>query len=93
MYNYIIEVMHMDIIIPVSEARGKLATLVKRMKKEDRHVILTKNGRPSAVMITEDEMETLEIMADKSLLKSIARGIEDAQKGRLYTHGEIFKHV
>ncbi len=83
----------MDLIIPVSEVRGKLASLVKRIKKEGKHLILTKNGRAAAVMISPEELETLEVMANKSLLASILRGIEDAENRRVYTHKEVFKNV
>jgi len=83
----------MDIIMPVSEVRSKLASLVKRIKKEDKQLILTKNGRAAAVMISPEALETLEIMADRKLLASIARGMEDLEKGRVYTHKEVFKNV
>ena len=83
----------MDIILPVSEVRSRLASLVKRIKKEDKQLIVTKNGRAAAVMISPEALETLEIMADKKLLSSILRGLEDADKGRLYTHREVFKGV
>ena len=83
----------MDLIMPVSEVRGKLSSLVKRLKKEGKHLVLTKNGRAAAVMISPEELETLEIMANRSLLSSISRGIEDMEKGRLYSHKDVFKGV
>ena len=83
----------MDIIKPVSEVRSKLPSLVKRIKKEGKHLVITKNGRPAAVMITPEELETLEIMADKELMEKIARGTEDIKKGRFRTFEEVFKDV
>ncbi len=83
----------MDIILPVSEVRDKLASLVKRIRKEGKNLVLTKNGRAAAVMISPEALETLEIMADRKLLAAIARGIEDIEKGRIYTHKEVFKDV
>ena len=79
--------------MPVSEVRSKLASLVKRIKKEDKQLILTKNGRAAAVMMTPEAVETLEIMADRKLLASIARGMEDLENGRVYAHKEVFKNV
>ena len=81
----------MDIILPVSEVRGKLPKLVKRIRDEGRHLIITKNGRPAAVMISPEELETLEIMTDKKLLLSIARAQEDVRAGRVYAHKDVFK--
>ena len=83
----------MDIIMPVSEVRNKLPSLVKKIRKEGKNLIITRNGRPAAVLITPEELETLEIMADKKLLLSIAKAQEDIVKGRLYTHEEVFKNV
>jgi prevent-host-death family protein len=83
----------MDIILPVSEVRGKLPKLVKQIREEGRHLIITKNGRAAAVMISPEELETLEIMSDKKLLASIVRGQDDAKAGRLFTHKDIFKNV
>lgn len=40
-----------------------------------------------------EELETLEIKADQELLQSILRAQEDIQKGRLYSHQDIFKDV
>jgi antitoxin YefM len=83
----------MDIILPVSEVRGKLAKLVKQIKEENRHLVITKNGRAAAIMISPEELETLEIMADKKLLASIVRAQDDVKAGRVFTHKDVFKHV
>lgn len=55
-----------------------------------KHLIITRNGRPEAVMLSPEEMETLEIRADQKLFQSILRAEEDIQKGRLYSHSEVF---
>jgi|DewCreStandDraft_5_1066085.scaffolds.fasta_scaffold106678_2 prevent-host-death family protein len=83
----------MDIIMSVSEVRNKLPSLVKRIRKERKNLIITKNGRPAAVLITPEEFETLEIMADKKLLSSIARAQEDIENGRICSHKDVFKNV
>jgi len=83
----------MDIILPVSEVRGKLPKLVKQIREEGRHLVITKNGRPAAVMISPEELETLEIMTDKKLLVSIAKAQDDIKAGKLFTHKEIFRDV
>jgi PHD/YefM family antitoxin component YafN of YafNO toxin-antitoxin module len=59
----------------------------------NKHLIITKNGKAAAVMISADELETLEVMADKKLLSSIMRAKEDIAKGRLYSHKDVFGNV
>ncbi len=83
----------MDIIKPVSEVRQNLPALLKRINREGKHLVITKNGRPTAVMITPEELETLEIMADKELMEKIERGAEDIKNGRFRTFEEVFKDV
>lgn len=53
--------------------------------------IITRNGRAEAVMISPEELETLEIKADSELLRSILRAEEDIKKGRLYSHKDVFR--
>ena len=41
-------------------------------------------------MISPEELETLEILADTGLLKSLIRAEADIKSSRLYTHKETF---
>ena len=81
----------MDYIIPISEARGKLPELLGKISHFGKHLIITRNGRAEAVMISPEELETLEIKADSELLRSILRAEEDIKKGRLYSHKAVFR--
>lgn len=83
----------MDYIVPISEVRGKLPTLIKKISRMGRHLIITRNGKAEAVMISPEELETLEIKADQKLLQSILRAEEDIRKGKLYSHHDVFKNV
>lgn len=83
----------MDYIIPISEARGRFPELVSKVSHNGKHFIITRNGRASAVMLSPEELETLEIKADKKLLLSILRAEDDMQKGKLYSHKDIFRNV
>mgnify|MGYP001618754059 CR=1 FL=1 len=83
----------MDYIIPISEARGKLPFLIKKISQIGRHLIITRNGRAEAIMISPEELETLEIKADQKLLQSLLRAEEDIRKGNIYSHEDVFKDV
>lgn len=83
----------MDYIVPISEARGKLPELIKKISLMGKHLIITRNGKAEAVLLSPEELETLEIKADQKLLQSILRAEEDIQKDRLYSHSEVFKNV
>ncbi len=83
----------MDYIVPISEARGKLPELLKKIASLGKHLIITRNGKAEAVMISPEELETLEIKADQKLLLSIIRAQEDIKQNKLYSHNDIFKNV
>ena len=83
----------MDYIVPISEARGKLPELIKKIAHFGKRLIITRNGRAEAVMLSPEELETLEIMADKNMLESIKRAKKDIKKGKFYSFEEVFGDV
>jgi antitoxin YefM len=83
----------MDYILPISEVRAKLPSLIAKIAQVGKHLVITKNGRAEAVMLSPEELETLEIKSDSKLLQSILRAQEDIQKGRLISHQDLFKNV
>jgi len=80
----------MDYIMPVSEVRSKLPSVIKMLSGVGKHLIITKNGKPEAVLMTPEEFESFEIMVDKELLLSISRAKTDISKGKLYSIDEVF---
>ena len=81
----------------VSEAKMKLCALLDSIALSDEEVLITKNGRPAAVLVSPDEFEswreTLTILSDNDLMKEIKRGV-DALKNKqasLYTLNELFQ--
>jgi prevent-host-death family protein len=73
----------------------KLSALVDKVYSTDEEVVITKNGRPSAVLISPDEFEswkeTIRIKSDGDLMKEIAKGLAALKKkGKLYTLNELF---
>ena len=82
-------------ILSLSEAKMKLSELVDKVHSTDKEVMITKNGRPAAVMISPDEFEswkeTIHIKSDKDLMSEIRRGLAALKKkGKLYTLEELF---
>ena len=80
----------MDKIAPLSEVRSNLSGIVSELARSKKRLIVTRNGKPAAVIISPEELETLEILADSDLAKSLSRAIENAAAGRLVSHEELF---
>ena len=83
----------MEQITPVSEARAKLPKLLKSIQRTKRHYILTRNGRAAGVLMSTEEYETMEVLADAELLKSLIRAEEDVRRRRLVRHQDVFRHA
>jgi antitoxin YefM len=83
------------ITLSVSEAKMKLSKLVDTVATTDEEVLITKNGRPAAVLVSPDEFqgwkETISIRSDASLTAEIRTGLSALQKkkAKLYTLEEL----
>jgi antitoxin YefM len=81
--------------LPLSEAKMKLSALIDHVKSTDEEVLITKNGRPAAVLVSHDELESLKetvaIRSDAELMADIRRGTAElkAKKAKLYTLEEL----
>ena len=80
--------------LSLSEVKMKLSELVEIVHSTDEEIVITKNGRPAAVLISPDEYEswkeTADIKSDADLMKEIKNGILALKtKGKLYTLEEL----
>ena len=83
--------------LPLSVAKTRLSDLVEKVRTRDEAVVITKNGRPAAVLVSPDEFdswkETVAIRADDALMREIKAGLSvlKSKKAKLYTLEELFK--
>jgi prevent-host-death family protein len=82
--------------LSLSEAKMKLSELIAKVQSTDAEIIITKNGRPAAVLVSPDEFEgwreTIAIKADGDLMSEIKKGITALKrKPKVYTLEELFE--
>ena len=81
--------------LPLSEAKSRLSGLVEQVRALEEQVMITRNGRPAAVLVSADEFErwreTIEVRGDAALMKEIRAGLRalKSRKARLYTLEEL----
>jgi len=81
--------------VPLSEAKAKLSSLLDSVEDRDEEIVITRNGRPAAVLVSPDEYEswkeTLAVRSDPELMREIKKGLGALRKGRarLYTLDEL----
>lgn len=81
--------------LPLSEAKSKLSNLVEQVHARDEEVVITRNGRAAAVLVSPGEYEswkeTVAIRGDAALMREIRAGLKalKARKAKLYTLEEL----
>lgn len=72
--------------IPFSEAKAHLSELADRVEREHERILVTRNGRPSFVLVSADDLEsleeTLDVLRDEELLTSVRRSQREAARGK-----------
>jgi len=82
--------------LSLSEAKIKLSSLVDRVNNLDDEIVITKNGRPAAVLVSPEEYEgwkeTILIHSNPGFVKDIKKGLKALKnkKAKLYTLEELF---
>lgn len=66
--------------IPITEAKARIAELADRAEHEHDHFTLTRNGRPTVMLISvaeyESLMETLAVLSDPATRADLAESAE-----------------
>ena len=80
--------------VPLGEARDRLSEFVTEVERTHERVTITRHGHPAAVLISADDLasieETLEILGTPGAVKAIREGQADAAAGR-YANNDEFK--
>jgi prevent-host-death family protein len=61
--------------LPISEVKARLPELVRGVEEREEEVVVTRNGRPAAVLVSYAEFErlkeTLDVLSDPDLMRQI----------------------
>jgi len=83
--------------ITLKELRPDLPKVVEQIDKKWERYIVTKHGKPSVVMLSVEDyeslMETLDILADPEAVKGLKKGEDELRKGKTRSWQEIKKRL
>lgn len=83
----------MDDTLPLAEIKAHLSEIVDRIEGQHQRIILTRNGRPAAVLLSPDDLEaledTLEILSNPDAVAEIERAREEIARGEGVTAEEL----
>jgi len=79
--------------LPLATIKARLSEIVDRIEQQHDRVVLTRNGRPAAVLISPDDLEaledTLELLSDPAAMEEIEVGRRDVAAGRVIGADEL----
>jgi prevent-host-death family protein len=82
-------------ILPVTDVKRDLLALIKKVQKMKESIAITRNGRPTAVLLSLEEyeglLETIEILSDPALLKTLRKSRKELDAGKFVTHREVWE--
>ena len=75
----------MSEVLPFSEVKAHLSEIADRVEIQHDRIMVTRNGRPSFVLMSPDDLESLEetlnIVRDDELMESLKRSRDEATRG------------
>lgn len=82
-------------ILPISEVKARLPELVTGVEEREEEVIVTRNGKPAAMLVNYSEYErlkeTLDVLSDPDLMRQIRQSQAEAAARRPgFTFEQVF---
>ncbi len=78
--------MSMSEHLPLADVKNRLSEVIERLEREHGRVVITKHGRPAAVVLSIDDLEsleeTLDVMGNASLLAEIGESLAAVAAGQ-----------
>ncbi len=75
--------------LPLADVKNRLSEVVDRVEREHGRVVITKHGRPAAVVLSIEDLEgleeTLELLADPKVMRRITKANVELAEGKSAT--------
>ena len=79
--------------LPLAEIKAHLSEIVDRVEHEHDRVVLTRNGRAAAVIMSPEDLEaledTLELLSDPKALKELAKARAEVERGQVISGDDL----
>jgi prevent-host-death family protein len=82
-----------DLTLPLAEIKKRLSEIVDGVQQRHDRVVLTRNGRPAAVILSPDDLESLEetlaILSNPSAMQEIREAEAEIDNGDVVTADQL----
>ena len=73
--------------MPLADVKNRLSEVVERLEREHGRVVITKHGRPAAVVLNIEDLEgleeTLSVLSDPKLMRRVRQSQSDIEAGNV----------
>lgn len=73
--------------MPLADVKNRLSEVVERLEREHGRVVITKHGRPAAVVLNIEDLEgleeTLSVLSDPKLMRRVRQSESDIEAGKV----------
>src|SRR5262245_38992952 len=70
-----------DDILPIGEFKTRASQVLRKLREAQRPIVITQNGKPTAVLITPEEFDRLH--ERDRFLEAVREGLADSEAGRV----------
>jgi prevent-host-death family protein len=82
-----------EVVLPLAEIKKHLSVIVDGVEQRHDRVLLTRNGRPAAIILSPDDLEaleeTLDILSDPKAMREIRKAEREVEAGEVVTGDEL----
>lgn len=83
----------MSATLPLAQVKSKFSEMIDRVEHTHDRIVVTRNGRPAAVMISPDDLasleDTLELLSDPEAMHELTEAKRAADAGDYITGDEL----
>jgi antitoxin YefM len=91
--THVTRIMVMSETLPLAEVKAKLSEMVDRVEHTHDRITVTRNGRPAAVLISPDELasleDTLDLLSDADAMAQLREAQAAVEAGDYVTGDEL----
>jgi prevent-host-death family protein len=82
-----------DATLPLAEVKKRLSEMVDRVEHHHERVVVTRRGRPAAVLLSPDDLEsieeTLDVLSTLGALEEIQKAQHEIDRGESVSAAEL----
>lgn len=80
-------------VLPLTEVKARLSEMIDEIATTHERITVTRNGRPVAVLVSTDDLETIEetltLLSDPTAMREIAAGRAALEAGDIDSQADI----